>query len=42
MESKSRTRYETSPDKEDFHKNKVSFIEKSKIFLKNRFYCQKI
>ena len=42
MESKSRTRYESSPDKEDFHKNKVSYIRKYKIILKNRFYCQKI
>ena len=30
MERKTKTRYESSPEKEDLHKKKVSFIQKYK------------
>ena len=32
MENKSRTRYDASPEKENFYKNKVSFIPNFKQF----------
>ena len=41
MENKSRTRYDASPEKENFHKNKVSFIPNFKQFSQKQILFPK-